>query len=353
MLMESTSLRNFVSTLTVKSRKIRHPQTVVFELSYGCNLHCVHCLNPTHRALPEELTTEEICGLITQIADYGVWEVTFTGGEIFTRPDRWTLLKHAHEAGLLINVLTNATRLDPDAVQQLEALKARVHVTIYGASPKVYESVTGIPGSFQKFQEGIELLAAREIPLAIHMPVMTLNRHELVQARDFAKSKGAQFKYSFDIHPRQDGNLEPLQYRLTPEEKIQAIQDLGDGLFETCQPRGKPVGSDRFIDCDCGQSKFAVTPYGEMNLCTAFPYPKYDLKKGSLSEGWEILKKTVDQARPNANYHCTSCHLRSFCRQGRSDAWLETGDMSVCLPHFKSTAHLEKELYEYRVKSEE
>lgn len=349
--METKSLRTFVSSLTLKSRSLRHPQLVVFELSYGCNLRCLHCLNPTHRALPGELSTAEIGRILEDVAAFGVLEITFTGGELFTRPDLFEILEKAHGLGFVINVLSNATRLDLAAVKRLESLGVRVHVTIYGAAASVYESVTGIWGSYQKFREGVELLASHDIPLTLHMPVMTLNRQDLTAARDFAKAQGAQFKYSFDIHPRQDGKLDPLQVRLAPEDKIRAIQELGDGLFETCQPRGEPVGSDRFIDCDCGQNKFAITPYGEMNLCTAFPYPKYDLKNGSLAEGWEVLKQTVDEAAPNENYHCTSCHLRSFCRQGRSDAWLETGDMSVCLPHFKSTAHLEKEIYESRTVS--
>ena len=83
-----------------------------------------------------------------------------------------------------------------------------------------------------------------------------------------------------------------------------------------------------------------------MNLCVAFPIPKYDLRKGTVREGWEVLKQTVDQARPNHRYECPSCDLRKYCRQGRSDAWLETGDMSVCLAHFKELASLEQQVYD-------
>ena len=78
-----------------------------------------------------------------------------------------------------------------------------------------------------------------------------------------------------------------------------------------------------------------------MNLCTAFPIPRYDLTNGTVKEGWEILKQTVDQAHPNQRYECPTCEVRPYCRQGRNDAWLETGDMSSCLPHYKEWAELE------------
>ncbi len=58
----------------------------------------------------------------------------------------------------------------------------------------------------------------------------------------------------------------------------------------------------------------------EMNLCTAFPIPRYDLKTGTVREGWECLKRTVDEAHPNHRYEYPTCDLRSYCRQGRNDA---------------------------------
>ena len=82
-----------------------------------------------------------------------------------------------------------------------------------------------------------------------------------------------------------------------------------------------------------------------MNLCTIFPIPKFDLRKGSVREGWDILKRTVDEARPNENYECPSCDVKSHCRQGRADSWLEKKDLSACLPHYKELSRLEKSIH--------
>ncbi len=66
--MKTLASDDFLGALSLKAAKTRRPEGVTFELTYGCNLRCVHCYNPTHRALPHELTTSEICSLLNQIA---------------------------------------------------------------------------------------------------------------------------------------------------------------------------------------------------------------------------------------------------------------------------------------------
>ncbi|MFO0707714.1 MAG: hypothetical protein U0412_12760 [Nitrospira sp.] len=165
----------------------------------------------------------------------------------------------------------------------------------------------------------------------------TINWKEVDACRELAVSHGFKFQYSLDIHPRTDRNLAPLRYRLEPA--IKAEIDRGQSTTFIQPTDNDTCGTDQpFISCACGRSRFAVTPYGQMNLCAAFPIPGYDLRRGTVQEGWEVLKQTVDLARPDEQDECPTCEVGRFCRQGRSDAWLETGTMSPCLPHFKSWA---------------
>ena len=137
-----------------------------------------------------------------------------------------------------------------------------------------------------------------------------------------------------------DGGSAPLSYRLSPDRKTELdLRKLGKASPEIAPDAC--TANEPFISCACGRSRFAVTPYGEMNLCVAFPTPRYNLRTGTLREGWTILKETVDQAQPTSQYECPTCDVNRFCRQGRSDAWLETGNMSACLPHYKEWAELE------------
>lgn len=331
----------FLKRLSTRSAASRRPECVTFELTYGCNLHCVHCYNPTHRALPHELTTTEVCVLLNQIADLGVLTVTLTGGEPSVRPDIGDILRHARRQGLLVHLMTNATRVTTSFTHLLcEIGVSQINVSMYGATEPVYERMTGVPGSYRQFRQSMLTLAAAALPVVVRMPVTTINREEIQASRQLVESLHMRFQYCLDIMTTVTGNRTPLQYRLAPEEKVRIDQELFPHTWtplseESCS------GDRSFIECACGQSRFAITPYGEMNLCTAFPIPRYNLRTGSVKEGWEILKRTVDQALPSDRYECQTCDVRPHCRQGRSDAWLETGDMSSCLPHYKEWAELE------------
>lgn len=332
--MKERKAGEFLGSLAAKAAVSRLPDGVTFELTYGCNLRCVHCYNPTHRVLPHELTTDEVCSILDQIADFGVLHVTFTGGEPSTRPDIAQILQHARSRGLLVQLLTNATRMTAMFSMVLRSVGvSQVNVSIYGATAPTYESMTGTAGSYALFLHGLCCLADARVPVTVRMPVTTVNRHEIADCRALVERHGFKFQYCLDVMPKTDGDVSPLRYRLGPDDK-RRIDEMFIGLCsnETVEPCGG------LITCACGHHRFAITPYGEMNLCVAFPIPKYDLRRGTVREGWEVLKRTVDDAQPNDHYQCSSCDVHRFCRQGAADAWLETGDMSRCLPHFKEWA---------------
>jgi radical SAM protein with 4Fe4S-binding SPASM domain len=305
--MERMSEVEFSERFRARARAAGRPSSATIELTYGCNLRCVHCYNPTHRVSPRELTTAEAASILSQIADLGVLNLTFTGGETLTRPDAFEIFGEAKRLGFVLSLITNATR-----------------------------------GSFAPFRRGLAVLAEANVPAVVRMPVMTLNAHEIRDAKGLAERHGFRFQYCLEIHPRTDGDLTPLDYRLAAHDKLRVDESMlgGDGADRECR-QPAPFGEGTFIDCACGRDQFAITPYGEMNLCVAFPIPKYDLRTGRVEDGWELLKRTVGGASPNERYECPDCELRPLCRQGRNDAWLETGDMSACLPHFKDLARLE------------
>ena len=68
--------------------------------------------------------------------------------------------------------------------------------------------------------------------------------------------------------------------------------------------------------CTCGKSSVAVTPYGQMNLCLAFPIPEYDLLSGSVAQGWGQLVELVAEAtaHPGPDYQCPSCNVQDHCQ---------------------------------------
>jgi len=61
------------------------PIDVHIDVTYRCNERCVHCYldHDDHG----ELSTSEIKDVLKQLADAGVFFLTFSGGEVFLRRD--------------------------------------------------------------------------------------------------------------------------------------------------------------------------------------------------------------------------------------------------------------------------
>jgi radical SAM protein with 4Fe4S-binding SPASM domain len=336
----------FWARLSDKAFERRVPLEAMIELTYGCNLRCVHCYNPTHQA-KGELTTERIRAILDQLAEEGCLSLAFTGGEIFTRSDAFEIFAYAKTKGFALTLLSNATLITPDRANRIQELAPHlVELSIYGATQDTYERVTRIPGSFTAFMTGVALLRNRQIPLLIKMPVMTLNHQEVQQARALVEGWGIRFIYCTEIFPRVDGSLEPLQYRIPPQEIVQ-IDRAGDHREQRHRDRNQEAECGAragLFTCTCGKSSLAVTPYGRMNLCVSLPTPQYDLQTGTVGQGWQTLVEVVETANaaPGPAHECPRCELRSDCRQGPMNAWLETGGFEPCLPYFKELARLEK-----------
>ena len=78
------------------------PICLTWELTYACNLACVHCLSSSGRRDPRELTTAECKAVIDELERMQVFYVNIGGGEPTIRPDFWELLDYAtaHHVGV-------------------------------------------------------------------------------------------------------------------------------------------------------------------------------------------------------------------------------------------------------------
>ena len=63
------------------------PICLTWELTYACNLACVHCLSSSGRRDPRELSTAEAKAVIDELQRMQVFYVNIGGGEPTVRPD--------------------------------------------------------------------------------------------------------------------------------------------------------------------------------------------------------------------------------------------------------------------------
>ena len=343
------SYGDFSKLLHEKVVAKRIPINGSMEVTARCNLNCVHCyinLPANDReAKAKELTYKEICDIIDQVVDEGCFWLLLTGGEPFIHPDFLDIYTYAKKKGLLITIFTNGTLITPCIADYLAEWRPfSVEITLYGRTKETYERVTRVSGSYERCMRGINLLLERKIPLKLKAMVMTLNKHEIRDMKDYAEGLGVEFRYDGVLNSRLDGSRRVADLRLTPQEVAEL--DLFDekrlkSLQDFCEKFLRPPSNpDQLYHCGAGLFAFHVDSYGYLSGCTLSRTPNYDLRRDTFREGWYGPIAEMRQLKRTKKVECQNCELLSLCGQCPGWAQLEHGDPEIPVDYLCQIAHL-------------
>src|SRR3984885_15117560 len=117
------------------SRGLDAPICLTWELTYACNLACVHCLSSSGRRDPGELSTAECQAVIDTLERMQVFYVNIGGGEPTIRPDFWELVDYATAHHVGVKFSTNGVRIDAAVARKLAASDyVDVQISLDGAA---------------------------------------------------------------------------------------------------------------------------------------------------------------------------------------------------------------------------
>lgn len=94
------------------SAGLNAPICLTWELTYACNLSCIHCLSSSGRRDRAELTTKEALDLIDTFAEMKIFYINIGGGEPMVRKDFFTIIDHAIKRRVGVKFSTNGTYID-------------------------------------------------------------------------------------------------------------------------------------------------------------------------------------------------------------------------------------------------
>jgi len=352
-LVPKMSNAQFTERLHPQVQTERIPFLGSLELTFRCNLRCVHCYCnvPAHdsHALLKELKTDEIFRILDEVAEAGCFWLLLTGGEVLLRKDFLDIYTYAKKKGFLITLFTNGTLLTPDIADYLaEWPPFVVEMTLYGATQATHEKITRVPGSFDRCKKGIELLLDRRVPLALKTMVMTLNCDELPEIKAYAEAVGVRFRFDPLLNPRLDGSKEPCRFRLSPHAVLKL--DLADekrakAWQDFCHRAIRPFESDHLFVCGAGVSTFHIDPYARMSPCEMTRFKSFDLRSGPFKKGWQSFVSDFLNLRAPKDYPCNRCALISLCEQCPGWAWLENGRLRDPVDYLCRIAHLRADTF--------
>jgi len=104
-----------------RGRALPSPTYVFWDSTRRCNLRCLHC-GAVKETYAHELSTEQMKGILDQLAAMKVGMFGATGGEPLLRRDLREVLSYAHGLGMRTGIATNGFLIDEAAAEWMGAL---------------------------------------------------------------------------------------------------------------------------------------------------------------------------------------------------------------------------------------
>ena len=118
------------------------PICLTLELTYACNLACVHCLSSSGKRDPRELDTAQCKAVIDELQRMQVFYVNIGGGEPTVRSDFWELVDYATAHQVCVKFSTNGVKIDEAVAARLATSDyVDVQISLDGATAEVNDAV--------------------------------------------------------------------------------------------------------------------------------------------------------------------------------------------------------------------
>ena len=223
------------------------PICLTWELTYACNLACVHCLSSSGRRDPRELSTAECMRVIDELQRMQVFYVNIGGGEPTVRRDFWQLLEYAAARAVGVKFSTNGSRITPAVAARWPPATTSTSRSRSTAQPRKSMMRVRGAGSYETAVRAMERLAGagfRGFKLSVVVTRQNVGQLDLFKA--LADAYGAQLRLT---RLRPSGRGADVWDELHPTAAQQRE------LYEWLRARGEDVLT--------GDSFFHLSPYGE------------------------------------------------------------------------------------------
>ena len=291
----------------------RVPLIMQWELTNRCNLNCVHCYND--KGPNREASTDEIKGIMDQLADAGCMFITFTGGEPLARNDFFEIASYARSKGFGIRIFSNGTLIDKEAAVSIRDLHPiSVEITLYGAGPDTYRKVTGDSSGYDKVSATVNELLSLGVTVVAKGMLLKENYSERKEMHRWAEKRGLELTEAYLVLPKANGSMEPLEHQISDE-------NLGELAREKLNRNGGPEDYPERVEtseqrvCSVGEGKAFISCKGILSPCYAIRKGLGNLLVEPFMDIWErsSLLERLGHLRYKDIPICSDCSLLSYC----------------------------------------
>ena len=321
--------------VTQLKRGLDAPICLTWELTYACNLQCVHCLSSSGQRDDRELTTEQAFAVLDELRDLQVFYINIGGGEPMVRRDFFELLEYSVANGIGVKFSTNGAFIDGEKAQRLAAMDyLDIQISLDGVDAATNDAVRG-EGSYDMAIRAMENLKAANFgQFKISVVVTRHNVSQLDQFKALADHYGAQLRITrlrpagrgadtwHELHPTNAQQREIYNWLLKHGENVLT----GDSFFHLNALGESLPGLNM---CGAGRVVCLIDPIGDVYACPFVIHDEFKAgnvrDEGGFAKVWKQSDLFLSLREPQSAGACASCGAFDACQGGCMAAKFFTG----------------------------
>jgi radical SAM protein with 4Fe4S-binding SPASM domain len=324
------------------------PKTVIWDVTYACNLSCPHCLTNSGRKGRRELDTKEAFHLIDVLSAAKILYLSLTGGEPFMRDDILELLAYLAETGMRVAIATNGFHISPKTIKGLRDLPVfQIQVSIDGIGEQ-HDRFRGRDGAFESACKALRRFKDEGLSTSVNTTATAQNIDRLEGVIDLAVELGCDAFKAIPFIPAGRGKPNKSKLELDRQGSLKLCRTLAKKsrelagrinistestfLFLLNPPVISNVVDGRMI-CSAAHDELSIGADGTAYPCPFLhDYPLGNLLTDSIARIWHestVLNDLRMLQKEAMSGPCRSCeYAPEHCRGGcRASALLGYGDI--------------------------
>ena len=310
-----------------------YPQSVVWEITFACNMRCIHCGTSAGKARPDELTTDEALHLIDELADLGNEILTLSGGEPLLRKDWPRLARKGKERGIKMALISNGLAVTEDVVKEFKDIDFSMIGISFDGTEKTHNYIRQREDSYAKAVNAMRLMTDHGVKYCAVSQISNVNLDELDAIRQILLDVGCKLwriqmttttgrmqrdlVLSLDNYPRFIDKI--LEYQRVEKDSI--MIDVGENIgYYGCKGSRLLYGQP-YLGCYAGMRVAGISSNGNVKGCLSMQeqFVEGNVRDSSFTEIWNnpdgfAYNRTF--TRDSAEGACHDCKYLPLCRGG-------------------------------------
>lgn len=310
------------------------PQMAVWEITYMCNVNCIHCGSDCDSSMrKDELTTPEALSLVEQLSDIGCKHITISGGEPFLRKD-WSVIAHKiDQLGMEHSYISNGFMITPDIVAMLTKLKPKtIGISLDGGEALIHDYIRGKKGSFDRAINSINMLLDAGLNTSIVTTIQRINYNQLEKIKEIILLNGID---AWQIQVATPQGRMDIRTAVTERQFYEAAKFIiknsrrykntfitGADCFGYYGSMGECLHPGGWNGCHAGVHVIGFESNGNVKGCLSLPGEDFiegNIREKPLKEIWnnpEAFSFNRHFSRDLLSGYCSECRYGNICRGG-------------------------------------